>query len=603
MKRIRTWVSNLGLRGKLIFYGYLIITPVLIVICIGLAVSDYQKVIATRLENDTISVESLAESIELLQTDVKDISTYICINEEIHDLLSEEDAQNLNDLNGNARVWQEEAPMEVVQDIISLKGEIKTIAIYPENGITPYLRGMDGSVHLSTIDDVRKTRIYQETIDSDNGFVWQSVPEGSGDIYLVNRTSKLVLTREIFDLSQQRTLGYLVIGISTDQIQQFCENILQDESDGVLVLDPNSGVLVSAGDLDEDVTAFLTTREFIETDYRERPTRITYGDYSIVCTQLGNTFSIICKITPRYEMQITFMDIAYMPLTLMLGILAGMLPLLIIISNLVVKPLSRVSEAMQEFSKGDFEQRVVVTTGDEVGEVAQCFNKMAEDIRVLINENYVITLREKESELAALQAQINPHFLYNTLDSLYWQATGAGDDETAESILALSQLFRMVLNQGKTKVTAEEELELVSRYLQIQKMRFTSKLSYEVVMSDDVKQVKIPKLIVQLFVENAIVHGFDNVSTPCFLRVSAKVEGNMAVFMVEDTGVGMWQEQLDTLHEEEPENYSRQRVGRFAIRNILERLQLEYREDFQLDIQSERGKGTTVIIRIPRGKA
>ena len=116
------------------------------------------------------------------------------------------------------------------------------------------------------------------------------------------------------------------------------------------------------------------------------------------------------------------------------------MPLLLIISNVFTKPLRHVSEAIRKFSEGDFEQQVEVESQDEIGEVAECFNKMVVDIRTLINENYAIRLSEKESELAALQAQINPHFLYNTLDSLYWQAQGCGNEEMAENILALSQL-------------------------------------------------------------------------------------------------------------------------------------------------------------------
>ena len=134
-------------------------------------------------------------------------------------------------------------------------------------------------------------------------------------------------------------------------------------------------------------------------------------------------------------------------------------------------------------------------------------------------------LSGKESELAALQAQINPHFLYNTLDSLYWQAMNADNEEIAESILALSQLFRLVLSQGKREVTVGQETELVSRYFQIQKMRFSKRLEYKINVEDSVKKAKIPKLILQPFVENAIVHGFENVSTPCELTVSGVRDG------------------------------------------------------------------------------
>lgn len=212
--------------------------------------------------------------------------------------------------------------------------------------------------------------------------------------------------------------------------------------------------------------------------------------------------------------------------------LLALLPLLVIISNVVTKPLLRLREAIVEVSTGDFDHQVEITTQDEIGEVAQCFNRMVNSIRELIEKNYVITLQEKESELAALQAQINPHFLYNTLDSLYWQAIEADNEDLAESILALSQLFRLVLNQGQSEVSVSHE------------------------------------------------------------------DGRIR-FEIRDTGVGMRQDQIDALWEEEPNQYRKQRIGRYAIKNIRERLQRRYQGDFTLEIQSEIGKGTVVILTIP----
>ncbi len=279
--------------------------------------------------------------------------------------------------------------------------------------------------------------------------------------------------------------------------------------------------------------------------------------------------------------------------------LLALLPLLVIISNVVTKPLLRLREAIVEVSTGDFDHQVEITTQDEIGEVAQCFNRMVCSIRELIEKNYVITLQEKESELAALQAQINPHFLYNTLDSLYWQAIEADNEELAESILALSQLFRLVLNQGRSEVSVSHEIELVSRYLQIQKMRFTKRLEYEIDIDPAISHAKIPKLILQPFVENAIVHGFENMDVPCALTVSGRYEDVRIRFEIRDTGVGMRQDQIDALWEEEPNQYRKQRIGRYAIKNIRERLQRRYQGDFTLEIQSEIGKGTVVILTIP----
>lgn len=595
-KKIGQWVNGLSVKAKLVFYGYLTITPVLILICIALLFYNYQKSTKERRETAMENVNALAGSIDVLQADIKDFSTYICINDEIHSLLTTEGA---DELNADAKLWYREAPMQIVQDMIALKGHIKTIAIYPENGVRPYLRGMDGSVYPETVEKVRNTDIYQETINSKNKMVWKQMPKGQSDVYLMSRDDKIVLCREIFDLTQKKTLGYIVIGVSQEKFQELCRNMVQDEDECVMILDQNGGELSHVGTIDKDVENYLKSESFIKQDYQRRMTYFTYKDYDIICRQVNENASIICKIMPRYRFRMQILDSINMPLTLLLGVLISLLPLLLIISNIVTKPLHKVSDAIRKFSAGDFEQQLEVETNDEVGEVARCFNKMVGDIRTLINENYVITLQEKESELAALQAQINPHFLYNTLDSLYWQATEAENEEIAESILALSQLFRLVLSQGKSEVPVGQEIELISRYLQIQKMRFSKRLKYEIKVDDEIMKERIPKLILQPFVENAIVHGFENVSTPCFLKVSGYLDNKKMRFEIQDTGIGMRQDQINALWEEESAQYAKQRIGRYAIKNIKERLLLKYHDEFQLEIQSHVGKGTTVILIVP----
>lgn len=596
MKKIKQWINKLSVRAKLVFYGYLIITPVLIFVCIALLFYNYQKVSQERLDTNFGNVNTLAESIHVLQTDIKDFSTYICINDEIHRLLTTDHPEEWNK---DAKLWFHEAPMQIVQDMIALKGHIKTISIYPENGVRPYLRGMDGSVYYSDMESVKSTTIYRETIESKSGMLWKQIPKGNSEIYLSSRDNKVVLCREIFDLTQKKTLGYIVIGVSQEIFKELCQNMVKGEKECVIVLDSNGGELSRVGNLDKKVEQYLKSREFMEQEYQSREKHLVYGKYDIICRQISENSSIVCKIFPKYNIQMQILNIVNMPFSLLLGMLVGLLPLLLIISNIVTKPLRKVSEAIQKFSTGDFEQQVIVETKDEIGEVAQCFNKMVDDIRSLIDKNYVITLREKESELAALQAQINPHFLYNTLDSLYWQATGAGNEEIAESILALSQLFRLVLGQGKSEITVGQEMELVARYLQIQKMRFSKRLNYEICVEETIKKAKIPKLILQPFVENAIVHGFENVSTECFLKVSGKLVNETLWFEIQDTGIGMRQDQIDALWEEEPARYAKQRIGRYAIKNIRERLKLKYQDDFSLEIKSNIGKGTTVILIIP----
>lgn len=610
MKKIKQWVNRLGIRRKLIFYGYLTITPVLLIICVGLIFYNYNKSQIERRENNLSSVNTLADGIGVLQADVKDFSTYLCINNDVTLLLKR--TEEIAVLNQDAKLWFDKAPMQIVQDMIALKGHIKTIAIYPENGIRPYLRCMDGSAYEDNMDVIHASDIYQQTLQSQSGMLWKRVPKGEGESYQTNRYDKIVLYREIFDLTQKQTLGYIVIGVDETYFQELCENAVKNEQEGVVILDKNGGELIHAGYVDEYVADYLHSSEFLEQNYGERQSYFTYGNYDIVCNQKSKNASIVCKIVPKYSMETQILDIVYMPMILLIGILIGLLPVLLLISNLVTKPLTRLSVAIQKFSTGDFEQKVLVTTGDEVGLVAECFNKMVQDIKELIDQNYVITLQEKESELAALQAQINPHFLYNTLDSLYWQATEAENEEIAENILALSQLFRLVLSRGQKEVTVEQEMELISYYLQIQKMRFTKRMEYEIALDPLIKNEMIPKLILQPFVENAIVHGFENISTRCNLMVNGVLETEKRAegaeeesqtkymkFTIQDTGVGMTAEQIDKIWVEEPVQYAKQRIGRYAIKNIKERLELKYHEDFTLEIHSIVGEGTTVILRIP----
>lgn len=274
--------------------------------------------------------------------------------------------------------------------------------------------------------------------------------------------------------------------------------------------------------------------------------------------------------------------------------------MLALVSNILAKPLGRLSHAMNQFKQGDFSQQVPVAANDEVGQVTECFNQMVLEIKELIDNNYVITLKEKESELNALQSQINPHFLYNTLDSLYWRAQNDGNEEIAEDILALSQLFRLVLGQGKATIAVRHEKELITRYLQIQKMRFSMRLEYEIDIDDEILDYYIPKLILQPFVENAIIHGLEKAGNPGCIYVNGRMQNGYLKFTVKDTGVGMTPEQVQAIWEtDDLRRYESHRIGGYAIKNVKERLELKYRNNYTLEIESTVGIGTSVIIIIP----
>lgn len=596
MKKVRQWVNGLSIKKKLIFYGYLIISPVMVLISLILLIFNYDREREDWLNGNLSNLSTVSENLNAIQTEIKDFTTYLCINTQLKKLLR---ADNPEEKNRNARLWEEETPIEYVQSVLALKGYIKSIAIYPEGGIRPYLKGMDGSVYISEIQNIWLSDIYTDTLKSEYKYIWRNIPKGNSEIYTMNKDDKIVLCREMYDMAKKVPLGFIVIGISQEYYCNLIENVVQNKDESVLVLGTTGNELSRYGEIEKRITDYLKKVDYKSRENDNGEIYFSYGNYDIVCGQIGENGGVVCKIMPQYGVLGQLKRSIGTSIILLVGVLAGMLPLLMIISNLITKPLHRLINAIRKFSCGDFEQKVEVETRDEFGEAAACFNSMVSAIKNLIDENYVIKLRERESEIAVLQAQINPHFLYNTLDSLYWQAVESENEELAESVLALSQLFRLVLSQGQSEISVESEMELVSCYLKIQKMRFTKRLDYHVEITPEVAAVRIPKLIIQPFVENAIVHGFEKTKGKCELKVQAERDGDFIRFQIKDTGIGMTEEQIARVWKNEPDRYAKQRVGRYAIRNIRERLQLVYKGDFKLDIQSAVGKGTEVTIVLP----
>lgn len=597
MRRIKEGLNKLSIKKKIIYYSYLVITPILLLICVIFMVKDYEEAMHLRQETNSNAIQSLSDSISLVMKDVNNLSTYIAINQEVNEILTSNYPELLNQ---DTRLWQNESVMLMVEDMMALKGYIKTAAIYPENGVNPYLRCLDSSSYIADMELVRETKSYQDALEKKGKTSWRYVGKGGEDIYFANRTEKLVLYREIYDLAKKKPLGYLILGISTEEVGKMCGNAAQEADETVIIYNYEGEQLFCQGTLESGIEKKLDEIGYLKQSYKEREPFLTVEDYEVYSYQESATSPIICKIVPKIDMRNLLGDILYMPLGLLVGVLLGLLPVLVFVSNIVSRPLQKVCIAMGKFRQGDFEQHVDVETQDEVGEVASCFNTMVVDIKELIDQNYVMALKEKESELAALQAQINPHFLYNTLDALYWQACDAGNEEIAENIYALSQLFRLVLGRGKGIIPVEEEVELVGRYLEIQKMRLGSRMEYEIRLQPEIREQTIPKLILQPFVENAVVHGIGNSREKCSIIVSAGRKDNGIEFVIRDTGIGMTKEQVEAIWTKQPETKgSGYKIGKYAICNVRERLELKYHGNFILNIESNVGKGTKVLLWVP----
>lgn len=255
--------------------------------------------------------------------------------------------------------------------------------------------------------------------------------------------------------------------------------------------------------------------------------------------------------------------------------------------------LEKIKMTMSEVEEGNLEVELVSTERDEIGDLTRGFNQMLSRIRQLIQEVYESRIRQKQYEMTALRAQINPHFLYNSLSLINWKALEIGSDDISKATLALSRYYRTSLNKGKNTMSIREEIDNVRSYLQIQEMFHDYSFTVKMDVAEDILDYRTLNLILQPLAENAIAHGIDRRrgSEPGVITISGRRDGNCVVLSVADNGVGMEQEKAQTILTEKSSGY--------GVRNVNSRIQLEYGEAYGLSIESEPGKGTKVTVRIP----
>ena len=240
----------------------------------------------------------------------------------------------------------------------------------------------------------------------------------------------------------------------------------------------------------------------------------------------------------------------------------------VVIGNTVLKPIKRMYREMDRVRKGDLEIRIPYESEDEIGQLSRQFVRMAHELKALIETKYKQQILLKEAELQNLESQINPHFLYNTLDTIRWIAVKNKDTVVCEQIEALSDLFRHVLNKGEEMTTLGEELLHLENYLLLQKARYGDKISVEMQIDETLLGMPMPKLLIQPLVENAIYHGIEHKVGAGTIRLNVGREDNNLLVTVEDDGVGTQGEEISR------KIYDKQDSSLFALHNIHERIQL-----------------------------
>lgn len=274
----------------------------------------------------------------------------------------------------------------------------------------------------------------------------------------------------------------------------------------------------------------------------------------------------------------------------------------IIFSNLLADkitfPIMKLRESMQEVENGNFANASVeIVEKNEIGSLGNSFNIMTEKIQNLMEQNVAEQREKRKIELRALQSQINPHFLYNTLDSIIWMAESGENDQVVKMTSSLAHMMRQSFNNKQEVVPLKGEIDHVRSYLTIQKMRYQDKLNFEIDVAEQLYSCTIVKLVLQPLVENAIYHGIRYKDEMGMIWVKAISCDNEVHIVIEDNGVGMEEDKLTHIFDEHKVNYNSNGVG---VYNVQRRLKLYYGERYGLRYQSVKGEGTKVTVKIPK---
>ena len=498
----------------------------------------------------------------------------------------------------NADLSQESIHQELQLLYDNNKGSVESIAVFGNDGqmleVVPAAR-MKPHMDLSKEEWFTQTLERPENLHFSSPHV-QSLFDGSETQYKwVISVSRAV---EITD-GPFTTQGVLLIDIKYDSLEQIVGEVsIGDE--GYLYLMDGSGEiichpkaqLINAGLVEEDNLRVSGLRESSYRDRFEGEERIT------TVGSIGYTGWKAVGVSPTDSMSLNVLKTRLFAIFIVVLFLFVLAMINAYISSRITDPINELEKSVSRLENGELDAPVYIGGSAEIRSLGRSIQGMAQRIRQLMADIVAEHESKRKSEFDTLQSQINPHFLYNTLDIIVWMIENEKKTDAVRVVTALARFFRISLSRGKSIITVKDELEHVRNYLMIQQMRFKNKFTYEIEAGEEVLELASLKLMLQPMVENAIYHGMEFMDGDGEILIRVWREGDDLYLMVRDNGLGMTEEQVENLFKGTGHVPSRRGSG-IGVRNVNERIRLYFGEAYGLKIQSEPDEGTDVIIHLP----
>lgn len=489
---------------------------------------------------------------------------------------------------------------QLVPSISSVE-DINTVNIfnrqsYIKDKLFGLFNGRDDTTAASLVS-FEENQLYK--VESNDFFVFPYLdspvpPQSKEAIFGVNqKTGTFSFERYIYRFEDQRAVGKIQINVSFSFMDHIAENLKSNEGEHILLLDSKGNALYNPDHIN---LTKVFSRQLAE-QAEHRTYAIEKENYYFLQPIMGGKLTIL-KMVPKEVMLTGAVHIGRSGLFILIVSMILTAILSVVVSNQVARPIVSLTKAMERVEETDFRVDMKVERTDEIGILHRKYKEMIDRIRELIEKNYKRELETKDAQFLALQAQINPHFLYNTLQVIGGMAVknGAGDIYKMTQKLAL--MFRYITNKQGDLVPLREEIAHLENYLYIQQVRFREKISVQLFVDESINEALIPLLSLQPIIENSFKHGFETQVEQGVIKIDIQEIFDEIEITIEDNGAGMSEERLREIRKKlQQEGFSEQRS--IGLKNVDARIKLYFGREYGIDVDSENSYYTKVTIRIP----
>lgn len=578
---MRKKIRHYSIRMKLFFLYMILLLATCVVLFMSFS-NRFHKAYRMQADSHMADITAMsAGSITNMIEQIDQLSVSIIIDQVVQDNLKTINREygKYNDANGEGSISVNEAAIsrQVRGSVFNIDGII-SLRVYPLNGREIF-------VGTTNREYLEYSMTPEEIYGAGGAAVWGMAGE---DHYLC-------LGRAILSTENIQPLGYMVIICKNEYLSDKLATFLNTYSGRVYLVDKEGTVMTASTSAMAGEIFPYDLNELQEGGYRTvlDPESGEVSHYYIG-RPLKNGWTLVSTVSTRI-----FRDQIWLSIFQMMAILATALIISLSVTGTAIKkllePTGELLESMSMFGKGRLDSRVVVQGKDEIGQIAQTYNQMADNIQNLMEQVYSLELANREAEIEFLKMQINPHFLYNSLDTISWLGFASGNMEISEISVSLAKLLRASIRRADL-VTVEEEMQIVESYLLIQKYRFEDKFTVECQIEEGAKKCCMPGFLLQPLVENSIIHGLEGQIGKGRLEISVSKADDWLYFTVHDDGKGMDEIQLKSLRQQCEEKGSGNSIG---LKNVYRRLQLLYGDSCEFRIESCLNRGTKITFRIP----